>query len=132
VCDITIYAYFSVLLSIPENLIVYQFLKHDQPVEIDETIQRIKSYLLDFDDWLWQLNTKRSDESAGLIPLIPSAALAAKGAGGDNMVNQEQVIEDESNLEDRPFLGKETDVRKSNSLFLACAALSMLAIGLLI
>lgn len=131
-CDITIYAYFSVLLSIPENLIVFQFLKHDQPVEIDETIQRIKSYLLDFDDWLWQLNTKRSDESAGLIPLIPSAAVAAKGAGGDNMVNQEQVPEEDSHLEDRPFLGRETDIRKSNSLFLACAALSMLAIGLLI
>ncbi len=133
-CDISLYSHLSILLSIPENLTPFEFLKHDQPVEIDETVQRVKSYLLDFDDYLWQLNAKRSDESGGLIPLLPSAAKAARGEAGSGVSEDEDEHEqpDESPQVDRPFLGKESDVRKSNTIFLALAATSMLAIGLLI
>ena len=131
VCDIALYSYLSILMSIPEHLTPYHFLKHGVPDDVDEVIQRIKSYLLDFDDWLWQINAKRSDESAGLLPLLPSAANAAKGTGeGANEVEEEQ--EESPTEKERSFLGEQSDVRKSNTVFLACSALTMVAIGLLI
>jgi len=132
VCDISLYSYLSILFSIPENLTPYEFLKHDQSdQDIEETVQRIKSYLLDFDDWLWQLNTTRSNESAGLIPLLPSAAKAAKGVSS-SPVEEDEEENTETEQVNRPFLGKDSDVRKSNVIFLSVAAVSMIGIGLLI
>ena len=128
-CDVVLYSYLSILLSIPEKFIPYTFLREDKEEDEEEIVHRIKTFLLDFDDWLWQLSSKRATEHA--TKLINSAASAAKGSlsKSPNAGEPGEDVEDEENRIHRPFLGKDHDARKSNLIFIGIAATAMVCVG---
>lgn len=108
--DILVYSYLSVLIvSIPEKFAFF-----DQDPEL---VQRLKSYLLDFDDWLWQ---RASD-----VPLIPSGE-------GPSTSAKKETVETAKSEAATPFLGKDYETKKANIIFLTGTAVSMAAIGYLV
>jgi hypothetical protein len=127
VCDVALYSFLSVLFSIPDKYSPYFFASEDdQSEETVEIVQSLKSFLLDFDDWLWHLNSKRSQQIED-PKLIVSAKLAAVGP----QVKERE--EDDTNEQpakvDRPLLG--TKDRMQNLIFLAAALTTMLGAALL-
>jgi hypothetical protein len=126
ICDVYLYSYLSVLLSIPDKLVPYSFLR-DGVDEVEEVIHRIKTYLLDFDDWLWQLSSRRAAEHS--TKFIPSARMAARGLSQMDETNDEDVAQSPVPSNNRPFLGKDQDAKKSNLIFLATTALAMIGVG---
>jgi hypothetical protein len=131
VCDVYLYSYLSVLLSIPDKFVPYPFLRDGvEDDEVEEVVHRIKTFLLDFDDWLWQLSSKRANEHA--TKLIVSASKAAKGAFPNSLSERtDEEIGNSPTADNRPFLGKDTEARKSNLLFLGAAGAAMVGVGYL-
>lgn len=124
VCDVVLYSFLSVLFSIPENFSPFFFASDSQSEETQEIVQSLKAYLLDFDDWLWQLNARRSQQIED-PKLIPSAGLAV-AVGPLVEENQETMndLEQEDSSSRRPLFG--TQERMQNLLFLAAAVTTML------
>ena len=126
ICDIVLYSHLSVLLSIPEKFCPFFFVREITD-ETEEIMHRLKSFLLDFDDWLWQLNARRSEQLETNAPLA-SATLAARGPS----LPASGVLtpsEHESEQLGRPLLGSGED-RKQNYLFLLAAAATMCSVVL--
>ena len=121
VCDIVLYSYLSVLLSIPEKFSPFRFLRDDD--EDDEVVHRLKTFLLDFDDYLWQLSSKRNNQIEPNI-LISSTSLAAKGVAAADIDPDEET----TNGPSKSFFGDDK-VRRSNILFLGIAGAAMTAVA---
>jgi hypothetical protein len=121
-CDITMYAYLSVLLSIPDKFCPFSFAKNPDD-DMKEITHRLKSFLLDFDDYLWHLNSQRAEQLDTSGPLV-SAALAAVTAemSAETEAGESTPIEEIR----RPFLG--TTERKQNLLFLSLAVSAIAAV----
>ena len=109
--DIVLYSYLSVWVSIPEKISPFN-------TTDSETLERLKSFLLDFDDWLWHHGRNNTDK-----PLIESAQTTHVIS---TTTIDEQTIETKDNT---PFLGKDPETRKGNVVFLTFVAVTMGAIG---
>ena len=115
--DILVYSHLSVLLSIPDKFSPFFFARDEEALV--ELVQRLKSYLLDFDDWLWQLNAKRDR-------LVPSAEV---DVGSEADPPNASPVDEPAFSEPRPFLGKDSESRRSNLLFIGLAAAAMATVG---
>ena len=124
-CDIVLYGYLSVLLSIPDKFCPFFFSKTQDPDTL-EIVNRLRSYLLDFDDFLWQLNSQRADQidMAGPVPSAHRAALLNAQLATSDMETSSEI--DASESVDRPFLG--TKERTQNIIFLSAAFAAMGAV----
>ena len=122
ICDIVLYAYLSVLLSIPEKFCPFYFCK-DPDEETKEIIHRLRSFLLDFDDHLWHLNAQRAEHIDARGPM-PSASKATATEEGP----EEEPTEHETSVStaQRPLLG--TTERMQNIVFLSIAAAAIASV----
>lgn len=127
ICDVVLYSFLSVLLSIPDKFSPFFFASDSQSEETGEIVQSLKTFLLDFDDWLWQLNAKRSQQIQD-PSLIPSAHMAAAGSAvlSSEATREEAYDENAPSSEKdvRPLLG--TTDRMQNLVFLTAAVGIML------
>jgi hypothetical protein len=122
-CDVILYAHLSVLLSIPEKFSPWHFANSADP-ESREIIDRLRSYLLDFDDFLWQLNSQRAEElniSGPICTASKAALIDAKSAGDSGEPDTDEVTDLTSK---KPFLGN-MQQRMHNILFLVGAFAAM-------
>lgn len=120
-CDVVLYSYLSVLLSIPDRFCPYSFAK-DQSDDTQEIVHRLRSFLLDFDDYLWQFNAKRAEQIESSKPLL-SAALAS---GELDLPHQPEISADtQPENASKPFLGEDSTARRQNIIFLSAAAAVM-------
>jgi hypothetical protein len=107
---LVIYSYLSVLLSIPEQLTPWGSKFSDSNL-----ILKIKNFLLDFDDYLWQLNQNRDDRplpSAYQPPPLPDT-------------EKEEAGEEQSPGGIDSILGKE---KRNNLIFLGIAGASVISV----
>lgn len=123
--DIVLYAYLSVLLSVPDKFCPFFFAKSQDP-ETQEIVNRLRSFLLDFDDFLWHLNSQRADQidMAGPIPSASRAALL--NAELETCDTETSSEEGASEPADRPLLGSKE--RTQNIIFLSAAFAAMGAV----
>ena len=121
-CDIVLYSYLSVLLSVPEKFCPFFFAKSPDEDSL-EIINRLRSFLLDFDDFLWQLNAQRAEhlDMAGPLPTAAKAALS----GGSTELRPDTELDPET-ADEKPLLG--TKERTQNIIFLSAAATVMAAV----
>ena len=124
-CDIVLYSHLSVLLSIPDKFCPYFYVGDQTDEYTQELLHRLKSYLLDFDDWLWHLNSKRSEQIEGNT-LTPSAMVAARGIVAPAAAPEEQESNETINVE-KPLLGQPQD-RSQNIAFLVVVAAAMVSV----
>jgi hypothetical protein len=117
-CDIVIYAYLSVLLSIPEKFCPLSFARSPDE-DTQEIMNRLRSFLLDFDDFLWQLNSQRSE---GPVRTASRAAL-----WGMEPSREETQRESDSIEKEKPLLGT-NEQRTQNIVFLTIAAATVFAV----
>ena len=127
-CDIVLYSHLSVLLSVPDKFVPFFFVK-DTSDDTVEMLHRLKSYLLDFDDWLWQLNAKRAEQIEPSAPLH-SALVAAAGdvatvPAGEGAAGEATL---DTSSPSKPLLG--TDKRQ-NLAFLGIVAATMAGVVML-
>jgi hypothetical protein len=122
VCDMIVYAHLSVLFSISEPYTPFACLRDNE--EMEEILQRLKGFLLDFDDWCWARKARLAELEQSPIP---TADLAARG--NQIVVEAVQADEEDPKHVTRPLLGKDPETRNRNMIFLAFAATAVAAVG---
>jgi glutathione S-transferase len=125
-CDIVLYSHLSVLLSIPDKFCPFFYVGDNTDEYTSEQLNRLKSYLLDFDDWLWHLNSKRSEQIQGNT-LTPSSLVAARGSCVPIQNNNEQEETSGILKVEKPLLGEGRD-QKQNIAFLVAVGAVMLSV----